>query len=113
MGGEMRNWLPVLLATSFVAACATTEDVLMKPADETYHSPQSQAEVARCFKEDAGALVTRHYDGAMIARYRNGYGGVIKTFSIYDEGTGSRIEVRTEAFGIYGPWKRCVGLAND
>jgi len=90
--------------------CASTETVLRGPITDTFHSPQSAKEVAFCLanKNNTGAL--ERDDGSRVVLIKNGYGGVSLAFTIYPEGTGSRIEYRKKFGTIGGIWKQCVGL---
>ncbi|KQM65976.1 hypothetical protein ASE75_06005 [Sphingomonas sp. Leaf17] len=49
-------------------------------------------------------------DGSRTILIKNGYGAVSLAFSVYPEGTGSRVEYRKKFGTIGGAWKRCVGL---
>jgi hypothetical protein len=49
-------------------------------------------------------------DGSRVVLIKNGYGGVSMAFSVFPEGTGSRIEYRKKFTTIGGAWKQCVGL---
>jgi len=40
---------------------------------------------------------------------KNGYGGVSMAFSVYPDGTGSRIEYRKKFGTIGGIWRQCIG----
>ena len=45
-------------------------------------------------------------DGSKVVLIKNGYGGVSLAFSIYPDGTGSRIEYRKKFGTVGGVWKR-------
>jgi len=49
-------------------------------------------------------------DGSKVVLIKNGYGAVSLSFSIFPEGSGSRIEYRKQFGTIGGAWKQCVGL---
>ena len=93
-----------------VSGCASTQDVLSKPATEVFHSRQSVNEVAFCLanKNNTGAL--DRDDGSKVVLIKNGYGGVSMAFTVFPEEGGSRIELRKEFGTIGGIWKQCVGL---
>ena len=101
----------VAVAVATLAGCAHTNDVLAQRPEEVFHSAQSQSEVAACFEKLDHLRVIDREDGAKVARLRNGYGGDAETTSIYTEGSGSRIELRSNAIGVPEiRWKTCVGL---
>uniref|UniRef100_UPI0035CC8BA1 hypothetical protein n=1 Tax=uncultured Sphingomonas sp. TaxID=158754 RepID=UPI0035CC8BA1 len=80
------------------------------PVTETFHSPQSVKETAFCLANKNNTAALEKDDGSRVVLIKNGYGGVSLAFSIFPEGTGSRIEYR-KAFGtIGGVWKQCVGV---
>jgi hypothetical protein len=106
----MPNKLLVAALTLCVTSCATTNEVLRKDVDEVFHSPRPPAEVVACFEQLNNMRVIELADGTRVAAFRNGYGGVVKAFSIKPEGTGSLIESRHSDMGLAGRWKRCVGI---
>ncbi|AOH86572.1 hypothetical protein AWL63_06395 [Sphingomonas panacis] len=80
------------------------------PVTETFHSSQSAKETSFCLANKNNTAALEKDDGSRVVLIKNGYGGVSLAFSIFPEGTGSRIEYR-KAFGtIGGVWKQCVGL---
>jgi len=106
--------LTVLFVAGLVlacTACASTNDVLGAQVDEVFHLPTASDAVVACFASKNHMRLIERPDGAKVAIIRNGYGGVVRTFSIYPEGTGSRVEVRHEGINVPGyVWKQCVGL---
>lgn len=101
----------VLSSTLALTACASVNTVMSREADEVFHSPHSADEVAACFANRNHIRLMERADGARVARFNNGYGFVTRTYSIYPEGTGSRIEQRAGAMATPGArWKQCVGL---
>jgi hypothetical protein len=99
----------VVLALS-LAGCASTQTVLDKPATQVFHSEHSVKEVAFCLSNKNNTPAMDKDDGSKVVLIKNGYGGVSLAFSIYPDGTGSRIEFRQEFGTIGGIWKKCVGL---
>lgn len=96
-----------------LTACTSTNAILAKDADEVFHSASPPQEVAACFERANHTRVIERADGARVAQFRNGYGGVVKSFSIYPEGSGSMIEARHSSLGVPGmKWRRCVGLTS-
>lgn len=94
-----------------LASCTSTNAILAKDATEVFHSSRSPQEVASCFEHANHMRVIERPDGARVAQFRNGYGGVVRSFSIYPEGSGSLIQARNSGIGVPGmKWKRCVGL---
>lgn len=98
-------------ALAFCATgCASTQAVLSKSPKQEFHSIHSVNEVAFCLanKNNVGSL--DRDDGSKVVLVKNGYGGVAMAFTIFPDGTGSRIEYREE-FGVIGAvWKQCVGV---
>lgn len=92
-----------------LSACASTQTVLDKQPTEVFHSTQSANEVAFCLSNKNNVPAMDRDDGSKVVLLKNGYGGVSLAFSIYPEGTGSRIEYRKQFGTIGGIWKQCVG----
>lgn len=102
--------LPLLAIAS--AGCTSTNAILAKEADEVFHSKLPPEDVAACFEQANNMRVIERPDGARVAQFRNGYGGVVKSFSIYPEAGGSLIEARHSFIGVPGMrWRRCVGAS--
>lgn len=100
-----------LAAVMLLAGCASTNTVLGGEVDEVFHTAASPETAAACFAHRNHLRVIERPDGARVAVFRNGYGVATKTFSIYPEGSGSRIERRHSSIGVPGnKWKRCVGV---
>lgn len=97
----------VLLA---VTGCASTQKVLDKSPTEVFHSRDSARDVAFCLANKNNTTVLERGDGSRVVLLKNGYGGVSMAFSIFEEGSGSRIEYRKQFGTIGGAWKQCVGL---
>jgi len=98
-----------LTAGMLVMGCASTQTVLNKPVTTVYHSTKSMKEVAFCLANKNNAASLEQEDGSRVILLKNGYGGVSMAFSVYAEGTGSRIDYRNQ-FGTFGGiWKQCIG----
>ena len=100
----------VLGALAALSGCASTQKVLDKAPTEVFHSERSQNEVAFCLANKNNTAAMDRDDGAKVVLIKNGYGGVSLAFSVYQEGTGSRIEYRKQFGTIGGIWKQCVGM---
>ncbi|MCI1270622.1 MAG: hypothetical protein LKG22_03145 [Sphingobium sp.] len=100
----------VLGALAALSGCASTQKVLDKAPTEVFHSEKSQNEVAFCLANKNNTAAMDRDDGAKVVLIKNGYGGVSLAFSVYQEGTGSRIEYRKQFGTIGGIWKQCVGM---
>jgi hypothetical protein len=100
-----------ILLLSFVAlaGCASTETVLSEPVTQTFHSTDSQTKVAFCLANKNNTAALDREDGAKVVLIKNGYGGVSLAFSVYPEGSGSRIEYRRKFGTIGGIWRQCIG----
>ena len=92
-----------------LAGCASTETVLSGPVTRTFHSTDSQTKVAFCLANKNNTAALDREDGAKVVLIKNGYGGVSMAFSVYAEGTGSRIEYRKKFGTIGGIWRQCIG----
>ena len=102
---------PILAAVT-LAGCASTQDVLNKAPTEVYRSDKSLNEVAFCLANKNNTNALDQDNGSKVVLIKNGYGGVSLAFTIFPEGTGSRIEYRRQ-FGTFGAaWRQCIGL-ND
>lgn len=102
--------LSVIGAAALVGGCASTEKVLQKPPTEVFRTSMSVQEVAFCLANKNNTAALEKPDGSRVVLIKNGYGGVSLAFSIFPDGTGSRIEYRREFGTIGGIWKQCVGL---
>lgn len=98
------------LACIAVAGCASTQKVLSKAPTEVFHSQTSANEVAFCLANKNNTTALDRDDGSKVVLIKNGYGAVSLSFSIFPEGSGSRIEYRKQFGTIGGAWKQCVGL---
>ncbi len=105
----MKNIVVAVVAFSALSACASTQKVLDKAPTEVFHSTKSQNEVAFCLANKNNTAAMDRDDGSKVVLIKNGYGGVSLAFSVYAEGTGSRIEYRKQFGTIGGIWKQCVG----
>jgi hypothetical protein len=108
----MRNAFSVFCLIA-VAGCASTQKVLDKAPTEVFHSQKSQNEVAFCLANKNNTSPMERDDGSKVVLIKNGYGGVSLAFSVFAEGTGSRIEYRKEFGTIGGIWKQCVGIKDE
>ena len=102
--------LPALASALALAGCASTNKVLSKAPTEVFRSTKSADEVAFCLANKNNTAPMPRDDGSRVVLIKNGYGGVSLAFSVYPEGTGSRIEYRKQFGTIGGIWKQCVGL---
>jgi hypothetical protein len=100
----------LLVAAGLMGGCASTEKVLSKEPKEVFHSKTSAREVAFCLANKNNTTPMERDDGSRVVLLKNGYGGVSMAFSIFEEGSGSRIEYRKQFGTIGGAWKQCVGL---
>lgn len=92
-----------------LSACASTEAVLREPVTETFHSTDSATKVAFCLANKNNTAALDREDGAKVVLIKNGYGGVSMAFSVFPDGTGSRIEYRKKFGTIGGIWRQCIG----
>jgi len=107
----MRTLL-VVYGCVVLAGCASTQEVLSDAPNEVYRSNISANEVAFCLANKNNTSPLQRDDGSRVVLIKNGYGAVSLAFSIFPEGTGSRVEYRKK-FGIVGAkWKQCIGV-ND
>jgi hypothetical protein len=100
-----------LFVTTFLAlgACASTQTVLSKPPTQVYHSADSATKVAFCLANKNNTAALDQEDGSKVVLIKNGYGGVSMAFTVFPDGTGSRIEYRKEFGTIGGIWRQCIG----
>lgn len=92
-----------------LAGCASTQTVLSKPPTEVYHSTESATKVTFCLANKNNTAALEQEDGSRVVLLKNGYGGVSMAFTVYPEGSGSRIEYRKEFGTIGGIWRQCIG----
>ena len=103
------RYTPCIAALGLMS-CASTQTVLNKPIKDTFHSTQSAKEVAFCLANKNNTAALEKDDGSRVVLIKNGYGGVSMAFSVYPDGTGSKIEYRKEFGTIGGIWKQCLGI---
>lgn len=84
----------IIASAALVTGCASTEKVLSSTPREVVRSAKSQTEVAFCLANKNNVPALAAPDGAQIIQIKNGYGAVGMIFSVYADGTGSRIEIR-------------------
>lgn len=83
---------------------------MSKAPKQEFHSERSAKEVAFCLANKNNVASLEKDDGSRVVLIKNGYGGLAMAFTVFPEGTGSRIEYREE-FGLIGAvWKQCVGV---
>lgn len=104
-----RALIMVGLAIS-ASGCASTQEVLGEPVTETFHSLDTPNKVAFCLANKNNTAALDQDDGSKVVLIKNGYGGVSLAFTVFPEGTGSRIEYRKKFGTVGGIWKQCVGL---
>jgi len=102
-----------ITAVLMLAGCASTQKVLDKAPTEVFHSQKSQNEVAFCLANKNNTSAMDRDDGSKVVLIKNGYGGVSLAFSVFAEGTGSRIEYRKEFGTVGGIWKQCIGIKGE
>lgn len=102
-----------LLAALAVSGCASTQKVLDKGPTEVFHSQKSVNDVAFCMSNKNNVPAMDRDDGSKVVLIKNGYGGVSMAFSIFPEGSGSRVEYRKQFGTIGGIWKQCIGIADE
>jgi hypothetical protein len=83
--------------------------VLSEPVTQVYHSTDSATKVAFCLANKNNTAALDREDGSKVVLIKNGYGGVSMAFSVYPEGTGSKIEYRKKFGTIGGIWRQCIG----
>ncbi|WIA57640.1 hypothetical protein N6H05_07535 [Sphingobium sp. WTD-1] len=110
-GGSMKYIAAAVLTASLgLTGCASTNKVMGKEPKEVFHSTKSADEVAFCLANKNNTAPMPRDDGSRVVLIKNGYGAVSMAFSVYAEGTGSRIEYRKQFGTVGGAWKQCVGL---
>ena len=109
----MKGLLLTLAMGAALAGCASTQKVLDGPVTETFNSTKSVNEVVFCLANRNNVPVLEKDDGSKVILLKNGYGGVSMAFTVFPNGTGSRIEWRKKFGTIGGAWKRCVGIQPD
>jgi galactose-1-phosphate uridylyltransferase len=102
-----------LAIVATMSACASTQTVLDKEPTEVFHSAKTPNEIAFCMANKNHTPAMDRDDGSKVLLIKNGYGGVSMAFSIYPEGTGSRVEYRKQFGTIGGIWKQCIGLKEE
>jgi hypothetical protein len=99
----------LVLTFAMLGACASTQTVLNKPVTQQFHSTDTATKVAFCLANKNNTAALDQEDGSKVVLIKNGYGGVSMAFSVYPDGTGSRIEYRKQFGTIGGIWRQCIG----
>ena len=107
----MKIFAVAALAALSLSACASTEEALRRPVTQEFHSATSPREIAFCLSNRNNVPALERDDGSRIVLIKNGYGAVSLAFTIWPEGTGSRIEYRRIFGTIGGIWRQCLGVA--
>jgi len=89
-----KAWVAGMAVAMALSGCASTQAVLQQAPREVVQSAKSQAEVAFCLANKNNFPALDAPDGAKVIQIKNGVGAVGMVFSVYAEGTGSRIEIR-------------------
>lgn len=106
----MKLILSTIVAALALAGCASTQKVLDKSPTEVFQSTKSQNEVAFCLANKNNTNALDRDDGSKVVLIKNGYGGVSMAFTVFADGSGSRIEYRKQFGTIGGIWKQCLGI---
>ena len=93
-----------------LGGCASTQTVLNEAPTEVFHSEQSANTVAFCLANKNNTAALDQDNGSKVILIKNGYGGVSLAFTVFPDGSGSKIEYRKKFGTIGGIWKQCVGL---
>lgn len=83
-----------VLGFACLAGCVSTQSALNKNPTEVVHSTKSVNEVSFCIANKNNVPALDGPDGAKVIQIKNSVGAVGMIFSVYPEGTGSRIEFR-------------------
>jgi len=102
-----------LSAAVIVAGCASTKEVLADAPTEVFKSTKSADEVSFCLADRNNTPPLPRDDGGRVILIKNGYGAVSLAFTVYPDGSGSRIEYRRKFGTVGAAWKRCIGLKED
>lgn len=97
----------LLALAAALAGCASTQTVLSQAPKDVIHSPKSQAAVAFCLANKNNVPALDAPDGAKVIQIKSGVGVVGMVFSVYPEGTGSRIEIRKPISVSIAAHKQC------
>lgn len=90
-----------------LAGCASTQQVLSSAPREVIKSAKPASEVAFCIANKNNVPALTAPDGAQIIQIKNAYGAVGMIFSVYPDGSGSRIEVRKPIGVSIATHKQC------
>ena len=90
-------------------ACASTDKVLSKAPKAEFITDRPATEVAFCLANKNNTAPMPRADGGTVVLIKNGYGGVSMAFTVYPEGTGSRVVYHKQFGTIGGIWKQCIG----
>lgn len=100
--------LLVLLSLSlFMAGCASVETVMSSPVVETFHTSKTPNNVSFCLANTFQTAPLDQDDGSKVIVVHNPL-GVTMAFTIYPEGSGSRIERRKQRDTIGVNWRKCI-----
>jgi hypothetical protein len=84
----------LLLAPTILAGCASTQEALSAAPSEVIRSPKSVNEVAFCLANKNNVPALDGAFGEKIIQIKNSVGAVGVIFSVFPDGSGSRVEMR-------------------
>jgi len=92
-----------LLGAIALGGCASTQTVLSTDTDESVKSSKSADAVALCLVDRNRSKAERisSVDGDQVVLLKNGYNAVAMTFTVSQDGDGSRVNIRRQ-FPIVG-----------
>lgn len=90
----MSGLLRLVLASSLLAGCASTQTILADAPDEVATSTQSAEAVAFCVGEKNMAAPFSRSDGSYVISIKSAVGTAGIVYTVIPDGSGSRIEIR-------------------
>jgi hypothetical protein len=97
---------PILLIALALGGCASTNAVLNQTPVETIRSERSAEAVAFCIQNKTDSAAA-DLDGAKVILHKGVTGGVIASYTVRPEGSGSVVEIRKGTAVSYPKWKDC------
>lgn len=109
----MKRLVAYAVVALALQGCASTQKVLDKAPTEVFKSDKNASDVAFCLANKNNTAALDRGDGSKVVLIKNGYGGVSMAFTVFPDGTGSRVEYRKQFGTIGGIWKQCIGLVDE
>lgn len=91
-----------------LTGCASTQSILSDAPDEVLRSAKDPRDVAFCLQNKSNGQASELSDGSRVVVAKNPVGGVLYTFTVRADGSGSNVEFRRVLTDIGIAWRQCL-----